>query len=318
MRGQPGEAGLHALEIAEHRVAENLFAAAGLAARLRPRLGPGRAKLTSSCGLGTGSGRISIWSKREKIAEFAPIPSASDRIATSAMNGDLNRVRKARRRLGITDVWTRIRGSGLGIRKISYDMVKTYGLTHVAVAVRDLDRTEAFYSGILGAKIVYRDAGFLQMQTPGSRDVLVFEKDAKKAGKAGGVLHFGFRLMKDMGGAVIMAGDDRARDLRSSARRSAGRHDHSTTGGSTESMSERQAQGGRRSSIRRRPHTTSSMRDDDNRQNAGDRIADRQRRLDCEARPVGADGLRPDRRALLESVLHAQPEDARRDDLRRL
>ena len=76
-------------------------------------------------------------------------------------------------------------------------VVKTYGLTHVAVAVRDLDRTQAIYSAILGAVVVYRDAGFLQMQTPGSRDVLVFEKDAKKAGKAGGILHFGFRLMKE-------------------------------------------------------------------------------------------------------------------------
>jgi catechol 2,3-dioxygenase-like lactoylglutathione lyase family enzyme len=75
-------------------------------------------------------------------------------------------------------------------------VVKTYGLTHVAVAVRDLDRTEAFYKAILGAVVVYRDAGFLQMQTPGSRDVLVFEKNAKAAGKAGGVLHFGFRLTK--------------------------------------------------------------------------------------------------------------------------
>jgi len=73
-------------------------------------------------------------------------------------------------------------------------MVKTYGLTHVAVAVRNLDRTHEFYSQIFGAVVVYRDAGFLQMQTPGSRDVLVFEQDAKKAGQAGGVLHFGFRL----------------------------------------------------------------------------------------------------------------------------
>ena len=73
-------------------------------------------------------------------------------------------------------------------------MVNTYGLTHVAVAVRDLDQTREFYSQLLGAIVVYQDAGFLQMQTPGSRDVLVFEKNAEKAGQTGGVLHFGFRL----------------------------------------------------------------------------------------------------------------------------
>ena len=76
-------------------------------------------------------------------------------------------------------------------------MVKTYGLTHVAIAVRDLDRTEAFYATIFGARVVYRDEGFLQMQTPGSRDVLVFEKNERQAGKAGGVLHFGFRLTQE-------------------------------------------------------------------------------------------------------------------------
>lgn len=75
--------------------------------------------------------------------------------------------------------------------------MKTYGLTHVAVAARDLDRTQAFYAAVLGAVVVYRDDGFLQMQTPGSRDVLVFEKNAANAGKAGGVLHFGFRLMSE-------------------------------------------------------------------------------------------------------------------------
>jgi catechol 2,3-dioxygenase-like lactoylglutathione lyase family enzyme len=73
-------------------------------------------------------------------------------------------------------------------------VVKTYGLTHVAVAVRDLDRTQAFYATVFGAAVVYRDAGFLQMQTPGSRDVLVFEKNDDRAGQPGGVLHFGFRL----------------------------------------------------------------------------------------------------------------------------
>ncbi|MGQ0642498.1 MAG: VOC family protein [Gemmatimonadaceae bacterium] len=37
---------------------------------------------------------------------------------------------------------------------------------------------------------------FVQAQTPGSRDVLVFERAPRKAGKAGGVAHFGFRLTK--------------------------------------------------------------------------------------------------------------------------
>ena len=73
-------------------------------------------------------------------------------------------------------------------------MIRTFGLTHVAVAVRDVDRASRFYRHILGAVEVYRQDGFVQLQTPGTRDVLVFEQDPKRAGKAGGVAHFGFRL----------------------------------------------------------------------------------------------------------------------------
>ncbi len=74
-------------------------------------------------------------------------------------------------------------------------MVKTHGLTHVALAVRDAERAFRFYEAVFGAVAVYRQDGFIQTQTPGSRDVLVFEEDAKRAGKAGGVAHFGFRLI---------------------------------------------------------------------------------------------------------------------------
>jgi catechol 2,3-dioxygenase-like lactoylglutathione lyase family enzyme len=73
-------------------------------------------------------------------------------------------------------------------------MVKTYGLTHVAVAVRDVDRASAFYRQVFGAVVVYKQDGFVQLQTPGARDVLVFEKQPKRAGKSGGIAHFGFRL----------------------------------------------------------------------------------------------------------------------------
>ena len=73
-------------------------------------------------------------------------------------------------------------------------MIKTFGLTHVAVAVRDVDRASAFYRKVFGAVVVYKQDGFVQLQTPGTRDVLVFEKQPKRAGKSGGIAHFGFRL----------------------------------------------------------------------------------------------------------------------------
>jgi hypothetical protein len=64
-------------------------------------------------------------------------------------------------------------------------MIKTYGLTHVAVAVRD---------------------------------VLVFEEKPKQAGKIGGVVHFGFRLQdpKDIGAAAKAVKKARRRSIRNS------------------------------------------------------------------------------------------------------
>ena len=98
-------------------------------------------------------------------------------------------------------------------------MVKTFGLTHVAVAVRDVDRASAFYRQVLGAVEVYKQDGYVQLQTPGTRDVLVFEQQPERAGQAGGIVHFGFRLQDpndidaaaravvDAGGAIKELGE---------------------------------------------------------------------------------------------------------------
>jgi catechol 2,3-dioxygenase-like lactoylglutathione lyase family enzyme len=75
-------------------------------------------------------------------------------------------------------------------------MIRTYGLTHIALAVRDAERSLRFYQQVFGVVPVYRENGFIQAQTPGSRDVLVFEEKAGRTGKGGGIAHFGFRLVR--------------------------------------------------------------------------------------------------------------------------
>jgi catechol 2,3-dioxygenase-like lactoylglutathione lyase family enzyme len=74
-------------------------------------------------------------------------------------------------------------------------MIRTYGLTHVALAVKDVRRAARFYQQVFGAVEVYQGERFVQVQTAGSRDVLVFEeRDPDRVGQSGGIAHFGFRL----------------------------------------------------------------------------------------------------------------------------
>jgi catechol 2,3-dioxygenase-like lactoylglutathione lyase family enzyme len=76
----------------------------------------------------------------------------------------------------------------------------TYGLTHLAIAVADINRTLDFYQQVFDMQVMYREDSFLQLTTPGSNDILVFEKKQNPSmGKSGGIAHFGFRL-KDPSG----------------------------------------------------------------------------------------------------------------------
>lgn len=99
------------------------------------------------------------------------------------------------------------------------DPIRTYGLTHVALAVKDARRSLEFYQRVFGVVPVYQNPGFIQTQTPGARDVLVFEEGKARTGAEGGIMHFGFRLadpadidravdaIEVAGGRVIERGD---------------------------------------------------------------------------------------------------------------
>ena len=73
-------------------------------------------------------------------------------------------------------------------------MIKTLGLTHLALVVSDPERSFQFYHDVFGMLAVYRQPQFIQAQTPGARDVLVLEKGTDDVGSSGGIKHFGFRL----------------------------------------------------------------------------------------------------------------------------
>ena len=83
-------------------------------------------------------------------------------------------------------------------------MIKTHGLTHISLEVKDPDRSLKFYQQVFGVKEYYRDEESIQVQGPGLYDVIAFQRNARATGKSGGITHFGFRLTspKDIEKAV--------------------------------------------------------------------------------------------------------------------
>ena len=69
----------------------------------------------------------------------------------------------------------------------------------IALQVKDVQRSLAFYQKVFGVKEMYAYEHFIQVQTPGTNDIIVFEtyKGEIPAIKPG--FHFGFRLTKPSG-----------------------------------------------------------------------------------------------------------------------
>jgi catechol 2,3-dioxygenase len=77
-------------------------------------------------------------------------------------------------------------------------MIRTQGLTHIHLVVRDLERSLRFYRQVFGMEERFRSGPrMVFLNTPGSRDTVTLNEDPAQedlAGRSGGVAHFGFRL----------------------------------------------------------------------------------------------------------------------------
>ncbi len=81
-------------------------------------------------------------------------------------------------------------------------MIRTQGLTHIHLVVRDLEQSLRFYQGVFGMEERFRDGPkMVFLNTPGSQDLITLNEDpaeAQLAGVNGGVAHFGFRLAESV------------------------------------------------------------------------------------------------------------------------
>ena len=92
-------------------------------------------------------------------------------------------------------------------------MIRTSGLTHLNLAVRDVQKSLKFYGDVFGMQVQFWVGdGMVFLNTPDSGDLLTLQqaKQGEPVGPGGGVGHFGFSLRnkEELEGAIreVVAG----------------------------------------------------------------------------------------------------------------
>ncbi|HEY6395600.1 MAG TPA: VOC family protein [Candidatus Binataceae bacterium] len=75
-------------------------------------------------------------------------------------------------------------------------MIKTRGLNHINLKVRDVNRSLAFYQKLFGLEVEFWEGKkMVFLNTPGARDTItLMQADASESVGGGGVSHFDFGI----------------------------------------------------------------------------------------------------------------------------
>jgi catechol 2,3-dioxygenase-like lactoylglutathione lyase family enzyme len=78
-------------------------------------------------------------------------------------------------------------------------VIDSQGLTHIHIAVSDLERSLTFYREVFGMQVRFWDGpAMVFLNTPGAADSITLRQagDGESVGPGGGISHFGFRLRR--------------------------------------------------------------------------------------------------------------------------
>ena len=81
-------------------------------------------------------------------------------------------------------------------------MIRTRGLTHIALKVADIKRSIAFYSSLLDARVLYENPQSAEIGVAGAHDVITLELAPGREPAPLGT-HFGFRLIEPVSTEVL-------------------------------------------------------------------------------------------------------------------
>ena len=73
--------------------------------------------------------------------------------------------------------------------------MKTAGFNHIQISVSDMDKSLAFYTGLMGMKEAFRADDLVFLRTPDSNDLLTLRPvDGPVEPETDGMQHFGFSV----------------------------------------------------------------------------------------------------------------------------
>jgi catechol 2,3-dioxygenase-like lactoylglutathione lyase family enzyme len=82
--------------------------------------------------------------------------------------------------------------------------MKTQGLNHIQIVVSNLERSLAFYTGLLGMHELFREGSLVFLQSAEGKDVITLRHaQGPVDGAAGGRQHFGFAVRHEDHAAAV-------------------------------------------------------------------------------------------------------------------